>query len=149
MKDEILEHLIELKLWAENNQTCLRKAVGCKVVLFERGNVLSMGIAHNGPSVVGAVCSNEVGNCGCSHAEPRVIQQLYRFSDTRKFWMLCTYSPCTNCANIIIDSGLIVGVIYEILTDHDKRGAKLLRKVMPVLDLNDLEGYDFAATGPA
>ena len=52
--------------------------------------------------------------------------------------MLCTYSPCTNCANIILQSGIIEGVVYKILTEHDKRGDEFLRKSIDVLTTKEL-----------
>jgi deoxycytidylate deaminase len=44
----------------------------------------------------------------------------------RKLILLCTYSPCTNCANIINDSAIINGVVYRHLTQHDTLGVDLL-----------------------
>ncbi len=52
--------------------------------------------------------------------------------------MVCTYSPCTNCANIIIDSGIVKGIVWDILTEHDKRGAEFLRSAMDVITKAEL-----------
>jgi len=52
--------------------------------------------------------------------------------------MFCTYSPCTNCANIILDSGVINGVIYDILTEHDTRGLAFLQSQIPCVTREEL-----------
>jgi len=132
---------------AEQNQTCKRKAVGCRLVSFEDEMMIDSKVVYNGPSF-NNVCSNEKGNCGCSHAEPRAIMQhLKGFARTEmvlneKVWMVCTYSPCTNCANIIVDSGIVQGVFRDILTEHDVRGEKILLdagiKVITKQQLEDL-----------
>lgn len=119
---------------AKKNTTCLRKAVGCGLVHWS-GTVV---FANNGPSVKNAVCSNVVGNCGCSHAEPRAIIRALKSGLTKGFILVCTYSPCTNCANIIIDSGIVELVVYKILTEHDVRGSELLANVMPTIQLKDI-----------
>jgi len=130
--DEILE-------FAERNQVCLRKAVGCAAITIVEDVPLIISMDHNGPSREGQLCTNEVGNCGCSHSEPRVVRNiLQKQADEIPLILVCTYSPCTNCANIIIDSGLFNGVVYDILTVHDTRGEKFLREAMPVISREEL-----------
>jgi deoxycytidylate deaminase len=132
----------EILLYAERNQVCLRKAVGCAAVTVINDVPALIYMKHNGPSRDGHECSNEVGNCGCSHAEPRVVQGaiegLQDASPNMPLILLCTYSPCTNCANIIIDSGLFCGCIYSILTQHDTRGREFLKEAMPVMTVGEL-----------
>ncbi len=132
----------EILLFAERNQVCLRKAVGCAAIGFdEHMNPLTIGMVHNGPSREGHKCSNEVGNCGCSHSEPRLVRDMLKLNNTlpdMPLVMLCTYSPCTNCANIVIDSQLFCGIIYDILTEHDKRGAEFLKQDMGVLTVKEM-----------
>lgn len=142
MINEINDLFKEVIEFAERNQTCLRKAVGCAAITFTSSSdvfrPLTVAMCHNGPSRKGFPCSNEVGNCGCSHAEPRTVQSVIEINEVMPLVMICTYSPCTNCANIIIDSGLFSGIIYQILTEHDKRGDKFLREAMPVITVDDL-----------
>jgi tRNA(Arg) A34 adenosine deaminase TadA len=131
---------------AKNNQKCLRKAVGCSTVMVNfRGSVLPVHRAHNGPSLPDAVCSNIVGNCGCSHAEPRALMESIHHYDDTEFMMICTYSPCRTCANMIIDSGVIGFMMYDILTVYadgrengGREGIDMIAQVMPVLTLTDL-----------
>lgn len=135
---------VEILEYAERNQVCLRKAVGCAAITFSGADLSPMLVAmvHNGPSRPGHPCTNEVGNCGCSHSEPRLVQDILRKTidlTTMPLIMVCTYSPCTTCANITIDSGLFKGVIYDVLTEHDKRGDKFLRDAMPVLTRKEIQ----------
>lgn len=124
----------EIIEFAQVRQECLRKAVGCASLLIHNdGHTTKTDMVHNGPSREGHVCSNEVGNCGCSHAEPRLVQEILKRGGVQGTLILvCTYSPCTNCANIVIDSGLFSGCVYDILTEHDKRGAEFLKEAMLV-----------------
>ena len=129
----------EILSFAERNQVCKRKAVGCAAIAVRVNEIYTIAMKHNGPSRKGFPCTNEVGNCGCSHSEPRVVQSAIKNWDMdEKLILVCTYSPCTNCANIVIDSGLFGGVIYDILTEHDKRGEKFLREAMNVMDRKEL-----------
>lgn len=129
----------EILQFAERNRVCLRKAVGCAAVAIDGEELLPIAMKHNGPSRYGYECTNETGNCGCSHSEPRVVQSAIEEWDMDdKLILVCTYSPCTTCANIVIDSGMFGAVIYDILTEHDKRGEKFLREAMPVMSRKEL-----------
>lgn len=133
---KILEDLNRL---AAKDQKCKRKAVGCGLVEFNlntsEAHLVAIGV--NGPS--SGECNGEVGKCGCSHAEPRAIMSLMRQNIHSKHLMICSYSPCTNCANIIVDSQRVNGVVYGIFTDHDPRGVEILRRAgIPVYALGDL-----------
>ena len=135
--DEEFDGVME---YAMMDQTCRRKAVGCSLVTIFDGTSLQFLRAHNGPANEKHECTNEVGNCGCCHAEPRVvIKGLRKLEFFSNCILVCTYSPCTTCANIIIASGLVSLVVYDILTEHDKRGAKLLSGTMPVFTRDELQ----------
>jgi deoxycytidylate deaminase len=102
--------------------SCKRKTVRCGIYVFDSRIVW----AHNGSSI--NECTNEVGNCGCAHAEPKAILKYIRLLGLQDAYMICEYSPCTHCANFIIESKTIEAVYYDILTEHDTRGAELLQK---------------------
>lgn len=154
LKKSSLQALAELYIdqitaYAEENQTCLRKAVGCGVVqvgewmtlIKGRENEpdyedyfvtfpLIRGMTHNGPSSYGNPCSNEVGNCGCMHAEQKAIIDIYsKWSHLQSMRniLFCTYSPCSTCANMISYSKAFQAVVYKIDTAHDMRGINILR----------------------
>lgn len=144
----LLDEVRISKELAEHKTTCLRKGVGCTLILPRiKGSCIIR--ASNGPSRSGHKCTNVVGGCGCSHSEPRVIMKAMMSSlfcsYNQKAIMVCTYSPCTNCANIIIDSDIVEGIVWSILTEHDKRGAEFLRDAMDVLTTDQLDKKELEA----
>jgi deoxycytidylate deaminase len=136
----LLGEVTRIRKWAETATLgCKRKNVGCTIFsVNDYGQVIQVCFTHNGPSKK-AECSNVVGGCGCSHAEPRAMLECYRKgylprTFSAKLVMVCLYSPCTNCANIINDAGIIDAVVYDILTQHDTRGRDILN--CDVIDTN-------------
>lgn len=148
VRQTILRTFPKILQFADDHRTCKRKSVGCAILRYPMEHCISTPVVvSNGPSVPGNECTNIVGNCGCSHSEPRAILQLLKKNiDKAPTMLVCTYSPCTTCANVIIDSGVIQAVAYDILTEHDKRGDEFLRKVMPVFTRAELESPDCNAT---
>lgn len=72
-------------------------------------------------------CSGEA-ECGCMHAEVKAVLSLIELDTVyHNCIMFCSYSPCTKCAQIIIQSKRIKEVCYGILTEHDERGQEFLR----------------------
>lgn len=144
---QILRELALAQSDAELQQVCRRKAVGCAVVELcgITGVFVPWTHAHNGPSRQGHECTNVVGNCGCSHSEPRAMLDIKALSATAKgkpkLVLLCEYAPCTNCANIVLDSGMICGLVYRRETQHDQRGLEYLRSAMPCLSVAELERF--------
>jgi deoxycytidylate deaminase len=139
----IIKQIKEITELAVLKTSCKRKGVGCQLIRLEKDAIIFQDSIFNGPSGEDFECSNEVGNCGCMHSEPKAIMQsLKKYKSDLKWIMLCSYSPCTNCANIIINSGIVEGVVYDILTLHDKRGEQFLRRVMPVFSLFELHNEE-------
>ncbi len=154
MKDEIrmsealiyeLDRIIE---FAELRRRCKRKAVGCSLVNLFGGKLRNGFVGTNGPAHLNAQCSGEIGSCGCAHAEPALIVAALRAGYRKGFVMVCTYSPCVTCANLIICSGLIHGVVRDIFTQypqsgllqHDMRGEQFLISAgIDVITKEDLE----------
>lgn len=123
IREVILRSFDTIKTEAEKHQVCKRKAVGCTILNINlQDELITHYMAINGPSGKGNECRNVVGACGCSHSEPRAIMKFlkrHRKSRTRgKTIMLCTYSPCVNCSNIVIDSDVIDVLAYEIRADY-------------------------------
>lgn len=138
----IIEAFPKVLAYADRNRICKRKSVGCCIAeVVDEQMLFIPTFSANGPSGQGHECTNVVGNCGCSHAEPRAIMKYLkaRRGIESPRVLICTYSPCTNCANIIIDSGIIGAVVYDILTEHDKRGDEFLRMEMPVFTARELQ----------
>lgn len=112
-------------VFALNHTSCKRKDVAC-AVFNEQGDANWF---YNGPfDDDGELCSNEVGNCGCTHAEFRAVKYCIGQNEYgERFKLLCNYSPCTSCANLIVVSECIDCVYYVTLTEHDKRGVRHLQ----------------------
>lgn len=102
---------------------CKRKKT---ITLLGHGSFQLLSSTVNGPSL-SHECTNEIGNCGCAHAEQLAIIKALRCR-WKNLILLSTYSPCTNCANMIIASKIIQEVWWGILTEHDIRGHELLLK---------------------
>ena len=79
IKQTILKAFDDIKLLAEKNQVCKRKAVGAAILEIDlKRELITHYTAINGPSGPNNKCSGEKGNCGCSHSEPRVIMKYLK-----------------------------------------------------------------------
>jgi len=135
-----LMQLDQTKVMAEERTRCKRKGVGCALHNYTARAFFS----NNGPARPNFGCLNIPGKCGCVHSEPRVVMNALRAGWKSGLIMTCTYSPCETCANIIIDSGVVAGVVYDIMTtypDRVCRGAEFLRSVMPVITALELKKF--------
>src|SRR5574343_385517 len=120
--------------------TCGRKSVGA--VIAKEGRVISSGYA--GPpsgfphcSEACMVASGAMGGCQRTiHAEQNAIAYAARHGiATQGAELYCTLSPCTNCAKLIINSG-IIGVKY-IEQYRDQSGIELLKSAgIPCTTIN-------------
>lgn len=125
---QVLDALCE-----QTPSACRRKTVHC--ALMDWPEIIST--ACNGPSQDSVECTGETGGCGCSHAEPRALMDcLHRRK--KHLILFCKYSPCTTCANLILDSKIVRAVCYDIFTEHDPRGVEILCSRLPVLDRDEL-----------
>jgi tRNA(Arg) A34 adenosine deaminase TadA len=125
IKKAILRTFKSIKQEARRHKICKRKACGCAIIEINiREEALYFFTATNGPSGPKNKCSGIKGACGCSHAEPRAIMNYLKKRRLRikpayvKTILLTTFSSCVNCANIIVDSGVIDAVTYETLAPH-------------------------------
>ena len=135
----ILKHTLDLH---ENPKSCKRKFVRCTLLSPNTNGITRVFSRVNGPIKDFFQCSNELASCGCCHAEVKVIQDLLSTVHDTYFFqyiLLCSYSPCTSCANFIILSNRIDGVIYDKITEHDTRGEERLKQVMPVITIREIE----------
>lgn len=140
----LLNELAIVTAEAKKRTKCLRKGVGCSIHdVSGIRKILSAG--YNGPSRDGVMCTNVIGGCGCAHAEPRAVMEAMRMMYMGKYIMVCTYSPCQTCANYIIDSGIVHGVVYDILTVYPPhitdRGFEFLTSAMDVLTADGLRNF--------
>ncbi|MCS6956613.1 MAG: dCMP deaminase family protein [Patescibacteria group bacterium] len=73
-------------------------------------------------------------SCICLHAEQNaIIQASYLGVSTKGATLYCTANPCSSCAKMIINAGIIR--IVCCLNHHDKEGIKLLEKAKIKVDI--------------
>jgi len=107
--------------------TCMRAKVGC--VICRDNRIISTG--YNGPPKGTPHCSPKICNINvhCEraiHAEANAISFAAKEGiSTNGATLYCTHSPCSNCAKLIIQAG-ILRVVYETL--YDDKGLNLLNE---------------------
>jgi dCMP deaminase len=105
--------------------TCKRLQVGAIITDSRMLNVLSIGYNGNYSGGPNECDSDEVGSCGCIHAE---INSLIKADNRMKDKVLfVTNLPCKNCSKLIINSGF--STVYYRNEYRLKDGMKLLKKV--------------------
>ena len=115
--------------------TCKRSQNGAIVFPTNCFEVLSIG--YNGPAsgISNDACTGEEGICGCAHAEMNAITKL---SDRKTPSLIFTTStPCVQCANAILNSGNIVGIIYKDLY-RDLTGFHMLKPRIPTIAYTEI-----------
>lgn len=115
---------------------CKRKDVLVHALRIKDDEFVYMDHAYNGP--VCGECSGEKGNCGCIHAEIRLL-----LTTEGRGILHSTYSPCTNCANAIVASNRFAAVLYDIPTEHDLRGIEFLRNRVLCLNTSSIVEDDW------
>ena len=104
--------------------SCKRAQVGA--VVFPRDFSEILAIGYNGPpaGLSNDRCNGLPGRCGCIHAEANAIAKLS--TRDRDLVMLCTTSPCIQCAGLIINCGRIA--VVDFITEYrDVYGLTTLR----------------------
>lgn len=137
LKEQSIGLMSRLDQWVNSlpDFQCKRKRVFARAMYwYEKQLIPATEPWSNGP--VGKLeCTNEVGNCGCLHAEPKVLVRIPRHPS----WpivLFTKYSPCTFCANLIVmDPRRVSAVIYDVATIHDNRGLQIVQAFMPIISL--------------
>lgn len=134
------DYFIELAQIVKKRSNCLRMAYGALIVKDHRiistgyngtphgiKNCLDGGCERCARREKGEIKTHEYQeSCICIHAEQNaIIQAAYQGSSTKGGSMYSTISPCSSCAKMIINAG-IVRFVYE-KPHHDKEGIKLLQ----------------------
>ena len=108
----------------ESLSSCNRAQVAC-VIVDTRFHI--MGTGYNGqPSYLDNFCNAEEGGCGCIHAEANALMQM-RTDGHGIHTLFCTYSPCVQCAGLIINKTVIAEVIFK-KKYRNTRGIELLKR---------------------
>lgn len=128
--------------YAEQESDCLRAKVGVAMCTGTHDDLIMRYLAHNG-QVNNRKCSGEQGQCGCFHAEIRVIMKVWK--EVSSFgaevtkegmkgfenwnWIIvCKWTPCTTCANFILQYGDFISEWYYEYEYRNPRGMHILRE---------------------
>lgn len=116
---------LEMALNTANFSYCIRKKVGCVIV---KDDVIVLG--YNGtPSGMPNVCEGPDGETEwyVFHAESNALSKVMTSSISSKgATMYNTFSPCINCAKLIIQAKIARYVYID--THSDTRGLDLMRQ---------------------
>src|SRR3989338_3566607 len=132
---------MELAQVVKKRTNCLRNAYGTLIVKDYR--IIStgyVGTPHGIKNCIDGGCQrcirrqrNEIEtheyqeSCICIHAEQNaIIQAAYQGSSTKGATRYSTISPCSSCAKMIINAGIVRYVYHQ--PHHDEDGIELLKK---------------------
>ncbi len=104
--------------------TCKRVGVACLIASEDLENIHSIGYNGTARGFPNDDCRNEVGNCGCVHAEPNAIAKV-PIKDKRKVFFL-TSEPCELCAKLVVNTG--ASKVYYKPHIRPVGGAEILRR---------------------
>ncbi len=135
------EYFMELAQVVKKRSNCLRRPYGCLIVIDFRiittgYNGTPHGIKNCDEGGCERCTKREKGiiktheyqeSCICVHAEQNaIIQAAYLGVSTKGAAMYSTISPCSSCAKLIINAGIVKYIYHEI--HHDSEGINLLKK---------------------
>lgn len=116
----ILDNLKVDRGEAQRRTQCRNRGCACSLHGPVTGEMLE-GTINGSPR-----CTGVKGQCGCVHAEARMI--IWALKHGRcNLTMLVTLSPCTHCANLIVESGAVKRVFFLEEYDTDPQGLWIIR----------------------
>ncbi|MBI4226187.1 cytidine/deoxycytidylate deaminase family protein [Candidatus Roizmanbacteria bacterium] len=134
------DYFIELAQIVKKRSNCLRPPYGALIVkdfrILSSGyngtphgikNCFAGGCERCARRQKGEIQTHEYQeSCICIHAEQNaIIQAAYQGSSTKGATMYSTISPCSSCAKMIINAGIMRYVYHQL--HHDTEGIKLLK----------------------
>jgi dCMP deaminase len=91
--------------------TCRRLQVGCVIASTDFRKVLSVGYNGNASGLANDCDSDEVGNCGCLHAEENAVINCDSPRSAEKI-VFVTHLPCVMCTKRLINLGNVCTVYF-------------------------------------
>lgn len=104
--------MMQVAIAVRQRATCARLSVGCVITDVHRLQVLSFGYNGNVRGGPNECDSDEVGSCGCLHAEENALIKLT--SPIDEMVMFTTTMPCLMCSKRIVNHGRIKLVYYDL-----------------------------------
>lgn len=103
--------------------TCRRLQVGCVITSTDFRKVLSVGYNGNASGLANDCDSDEVGNCGCLHAEENAVINCDSPRSAEKI-VFVTHLPCVMCTKRLINLGN-VRTVYFAKEYRDRRAIEI------------------------
>ena len=94
---------MDLAIALQFRSTCKRTGVGCVVASQDLETIYAVGYNGTARGFPNDDCRNEVGNCGCIHAETNAIAKVNTKDPDKVFFI--TNEPCELCAKLIVNTG--------------------------------------------
>ncbi len=94
--------LMDFALRLRERSTCLRVGHGCVITSKNMQRIYAFGYNGNAAGEE-STCTNEVGACGCVHAEMNALAKVGVNDPTKIIFI--TGEPCSLCARLIVNSG--------------------------------------------
>ncbi len=102
MRPSLEEILMSFALRLRERSTCLRVGHGAVITSSDLQRIYSYGYNGNAKGEEDT-CTNEVGACGCIHAETNALAKVAVYDPTKIIFI--TGEPCELCARLIVNSG--------------------------------------------
>lgn len=90
--------------------TCKRAKQACIITNVNMTSILAFGYNGRAAGEDNDSCTNEIGNCGCVHAEMNALVKTPYHAGP--LYLFSTMSPCKLCARLIVNKGNIKAVFY-------------------------------------
>jgi dCMP deaminase len=103
---------MKLAFIMSERSTCRRLAVGCVITSADYRKVFAVGYNGNAAGLDNDCDSDEVGKCGCLHAEENAVISCDAARESSKV-VFCTNLPCKMCAKRLINLGGVKKVIFQ------------------------------------
>lgn len=103
---------MRMAILLKDRSTCARLKVGCVIASADYRKILAMGYNGNASGLPNECDSDEVGACGCLHAEENAVINCDSPRERPKI-VFCTHLPCKMCAKRLVNMGGVVRVYWH------------------------------------
>jgi len=126
-RDQVTNMMFNLATQGENRTRCTRRGVAA--LACPSSNDHPIVVALNTVTEVNGSdgCTGMLGDCGCEHAEAKLVVRLLNSRGPLGLWMFCSLSPCVACAHLIARSGLFTHVYWGKSHRTVKKSTRILR----------------------
>lgn len=125
-KPEVVKVFVDFACNLRGLSKCRDKQVACLICSGDLKQVYSIGIngGPRGNKELECLCESDKTKYSCIHAEANALVKLHT-RDAHKV-MICTYSPCLQCASMIINEPCGFDAVLFVDMHHDYSAVKLL-----------------------